>query len=52
VKAAGRGWGIKLIRRFVDDVRFEKTALGTKIVLVKKIEKSASKQKENTISHE
>jgi len=52
VKAPGRGWGIKLIRRFVDHVEFEKTALGTKIVLIKKIEKSASKQKENTIIHE
>ena len=51
-KAPGRGWGIKMIRRFVDDVKFEKTALGTKIVLVKKIEKPASKEKENAISHE
>ncbi len=51
-KTAGRGWGIKLIRRFVDQVKFEKTALGTKIVLVKKIEKSAGKEKENAINHE
>ncbi len=52
VKTGGRGWGIKLMKRFVDQVRFEKTALGTKIVLVKKIEKTAGKQKETAISHE
>jgi hypothetical protein len=36
------------MKRFVDDVRFEKTTHGTKIVLVKKIEKAAGIQKENT----
>ena len=51
-KKAGRGWGIKLMKRFVDHVRFEKTPYGTKIVLVKKIEKSASIQKEDTANHE
>jgi serine/threonine-protein kinase RsbW len=51
-KGPGRGWGIKLMKRFVDDIEFEKTALGTKIVLIKKIEKSTSKKKENSISHE
>ena len=45
---AGRGWGIKLIKRFVDHVTFEKTAQGTKIVLVKKIERSAGIQKEDS----
>ncbi len=38
--APKRGWGLKLIKRFVDEVTFEKTALGTKVVLVKKIEKT------------
>jgi anti-sigma regulatory factor (Ser/Thr protein kinase) len=51
-KKAGRGWGIKLMKRFVDHVRFEKTTYGTKIVLVKKIEKSASIHKEDTANHE
>jgi anti-sigma regulatory factor (Ser/Thr protein kinase) len=51
-KAAGRGWGLKLIKRFVDQVTFEKTTYGTKIVLVKKIEKSADIQKEDTANRE
>ncbi len=51
VQAEGRGWGIKLIKRFVDHVAFEKTAYGTKIVLVKKIEKSAGIQQEGTANH-
>jgi serine/threonine-protein kinase RsbW len=51
-KKAGRGWGIKLIKRFVDHVKFEKTAYGTKIVLVKKIEKSAGIQREDTANRE
>ncbi len=51
-KTAGRGWGIKLIKRFVDQVKFEKTAYGTKIVLVKKIEKSAGIEKEDTANRE
>ncbi len=38
--APKRGWGLKLIKRFADEVSFEKTALGTKVILVKKIEKS------------
>ena len=45
-KTPGRGWGLKLIKRFVDDVIFGKTARGTKVVLVKKLEKSAGIQKE------
>jgi serine/threonine-protein kinase RsbW len=47
-KTTGRGWGIKLIKRFVDQVKFEKTTYGTKIVLIKKIEKSASIHQEDT----
>jgi anti-sigma regulatory factor (Ser/Thr protein kinase) len=52
MQTGGRGWGIKLIKRFVDHVAFEKTAYGTKIVLVKKIEKSASIQQEDIANHE
>ena len=51
-KTEGRGWGIKLIKRFVDQVKFEKTTYGTKIVLVKKIEKSADIHKEDTANRE
>jgi serine/threonine-protein kinase RsbW len=51
-KTTGRGWGIKLIKRFVDDVKFEKTTYGTKIVLIKKIEKSASMHQEGTAIRE
>ena len=46
-KKKGRGWGIKLIKRFVDRVTFEKTTYGTKIILVKKIGKPAGIQKED-----
>ncbi|MGE5173941.1 MAG: ATP-binding protein [Betaproteobacteria bacterium] len=51
-KAAGRGWGIKLMKRFADKVKFEKTARGTKIVLVKKLGKSAGVQREDTANRE
>jgi anti-sigma regulatory factor (Ser/Thr protein kinase) len=51
-KKTGRGWGIKLMKRFVDHVTFEKTANGTKIVLVKKIEKAAGIKKEDTANRE
>lgn len=34
---SGRGWGIKLIKRFTDSVGFEKTERGTKVVLVKNL---------------
>ncbi len=51
-KKTGRGWGIKLIKRFVDHVTFEKTAYGTKIILVKKIEKSAGMQREERANRE
>jgi anti-sigma regulatory factor (Ser/Thr protein kinase) len=45
IKAAGRGWGIKLMKRFADEVRFEKTARGTKTVLVKNLARPAGVQK-------
>ena len=52
-KTAGRGWGIKLMKRFVDDVRFEKTSRGVKTVLVKHLDSSLrAPQKEGTATHE
>jgi serine/threonine-protein kinase RsbW len=42
----GRGWGVKLMKRFTDSVRFEKTSRGTKVVLVKNIPKTADVCKE------
>jgi anti-sigma regulatory factor (Ser/Thr protein kinase) len=39
-KTGGRGWGLKLMKRFADDVRFEKTARGMKTVLIKHLDKS------------
>jgi serine/threonine-protein kinase RsbW len=51
-KGPGRGWGIKMMKRFADEVRFEKTARGTKTVLVKNLSKSAGVQKEDTANRE
>ncbi len=42
----GRGWGVKLMKRFTDSVRFEKTSRGTKVVLVKNLPKTAGAYKE------
>jgi serine/threonine-protein kinase RsbW len=42
----GRGWGVKLMKRFTDSVRFEKTSRGTKVVLVKNMPKTAGAYKE------
>ena len=47
VKSSGRGLGIKMMKRFADEVRFEKTARGTKTVLVKNLAKSAVVQKDD-----
>jgi anti-sigma regulatory factor (Ser/Thr protein kinase) len=52
IKAAGRGWGIKLMKRFADEVRFEKTARGTKTVLVKNLANPAGVQKEDRTGRE
>jgi serine/threonine-protein kinase RsbW len=49
---ANRGWGLKLIKRFADQVKFEKTAHGTKIVLFKKIGSSAEIQREDAPNRE
>jgi len=46
-KTPGRGWGIKLMKRFADDVRFERTARGTKILLVKRNVKSSIRKEES-----
>ncbi len=51
-KAANRGWGIKLMKQFTDRINFEKTARGTKIVLTKKLEKTADIQKEDKANRE
>jgi serine/threonine-protein kinase RsbW len=51
-KTPGRGWGIKLMKRFADEVRFEKTGRGTKIILVKKNVKSAGVHKEESADRE
>lgn len=52
VKSSGRGLGIKMMKRFADEVRFEKTARGTKTVLVKNLAKSAGVQKEDKTTRE
>jgi len=51
-KIPGRGWGIKLMKRFADEVRFEKTGRGMKTILVKYLDKSARVQLEDTITRE
>ncbi len=52
VKSSGRGLGIKMMKRFADEVRFEKTARGTKTVLVKNLAKPAVVQKDDKASRE
>ncbi len=51
-KTPGRGWGIKLMKRFVDEVRFERTERGTRTVLVKHLAKTAGVRKENVEDRE
>ncbi|MFA5072632.1 MAG: ATP-binding protein [Nitrospirota bacterium] len=46
MKTPGRGWGIKLMKRVADEVRFEKTARGMKTVLIKTFNKAMSGKKE------
>jgi serine/threonine-protein kinase RsbW len=50
VKPSGRG--IKMMKRFADEVRFEKTARGTKTILVKNLTKFVGVQKEDTANPE
>jgi anti-sigma regulatory factor (Ser/Thr protein kinase) len=51
-KAPGRGWGLKLMKRYADDVRFEKTLRGVKTVLIKNLRKTADVKKEDKAGHE
>jgi anti-sigma regulatory factor (Ser/Thr protein kinase) len=51
-KAPGKARGIKMMNRFADEVRFERTARGTKTVLIKNLSKSAGVQKEGTANRE
>jgi len=52
IKAPGRGWGIKLMKRFADEVRFEKTVRGMKTVLVKNLANPAGVKKEDRTGRE
>jgi anti-sigma regulatory factor (Ser/Thr protein kinase) len=51
-KAPGRGWGLKLMKRYADDVRFEKTLRGIKTVLIKNLGKTADVKKEGKSGNE
>ena len=51
-KAHVKERGIKMMNRFADEVRFERTARGTKTVLIKNLSKSAGVQKEGIANHE
>jgi anti-sigma regulatory factor (Ser/Thr protein kinase) len=50
-KASSRGWGIKLMKRFADEVTFERIPGGTRTVLIKKLGTSAGVRKEDTEHH-
>ncbi len=47
-----RGQGIKLMKRFTDAVRFERTPRGTRVVLVKNISRAAAATKEGASHRE
>ena len=51
-KASGRGWGVKLMKRFADEVVFERTAQGTRTVLIKNLGTSTGARKEDTANRE
>jgi anti-sigma regulatory factor (Ser/Thr protein kinase) len=51
-KEPARGWGIKLMKRFADEVRFERTARGTRTVLIKNLGTPAGVPKEGTRNRE
>lgn len=51
-KASGRGWGVKLMKRFADEVVFERTAQGTRTVLIKNLGTSTGVRKEDTAKRE
>ena len=51
-RAKSSGRGIKMMKRFADEVRFEKTGRGTKTVLVKNLAKFVGVEKEDTANRE
>jgi serine/threonine-protein kinase RsbW len=51
-KASNRGWGIKLMKRFADEVTFERTAGRTRTILLKKLKTTAGVRKEDAAHHE
>ena len=51
-KASGRGWGVKLMKRFADEVVFERTATGTRTVLIKNLGASIGVRREDAAKRE
>lgn len=47
---AWRGWGMKLMEKFTDGVRFEKSSRGTKVILTKKISKAGDLSREGVVN--
>lgn len=47
-----RGQGIKLMKRFTDEVRFERTSRGTRVVLVKRLPRTTTMRKEEVSQRE
>ncbi len=47
---ASRGWGLKLMQKFTDEVRFERTPRGTRVVLVKRFGAAEAVQKEGAVN--
>lgn len=47
-----RGQGIRLMKRFADSVRFERTTRGTKVVLVKRLSRTNTTLQEGVHHHE
>lgn len=43
-----RGWGLKLIRNFMDEVKIESDKKGTSLTLIKKISKRSGKKERRT----
>ena len=51
-KVSNRGWGIKLMKRFADEVTFERIPGGTRTILIKKLETPAEVRKEDAAQNE
>jgi len=51
-KASNRGWGIKLMKRFADEVTFERIPGGTRTILMKKLGTPAGVRKGDATHHE